>query len=94
MNVLHILYFYYLSIIDLASGGSIDWTFENQNITYSYTLELRPSASVPLDDPSLGFVLSREMIEPTVKETIAGITAAIHGIELPRQSSTTFSTQK
>ncbi len=27
--------------IDLASGGSIDWTYDAEGVLYSYALELR-----------------------------------------------------
>ena len=58
-------------------------------------LELRPnSTEFVAKFPLFGFLLPSELIKPIAKETLAGITAAIHGIELPRQSSTTSSTQK
>ena len=41
-------------------------------IKYSYTLELRPDG---LDPNTLGFILDRKFIKPTVEETWAGIKA-------------------
>ena len=33
---------YYVSYsIDVASGGSVDWTYDNEGVLYSYALELR-----------------------------------------------------
>lgn len=28
-------------IVDPASGGSVDWTYDAENVVYSYALELR-----------------------------------------------------
>ena len=30
-----------LMYIDVASGGSIDWTYDTEGVLYSYALELR-----------------------------------------------------
>lgn len=51
----------HLSITDQASGGTIDWTY-NQGIKYSYTFELR-------DTGRYGFALPANQILPTAKET-------------------------
>lgn len=54
----------YGSIIDTiyqASGGTIDWTY-NQGIKYSYTFELR-------DTGLYGFLLPAKQIIPTAQET-------------------------
>lgn len=48
-------------IVDQASGGTIDWTY-NQGIKYSYTFELR-------DTGRYGFLLPARQIIPTAKET-------------------------
>uniref|UniRef100_A0A7N6ARL7 Carboxypeptidase A1 n=2 Tax=Anabas testudineus TaxID=64144 RepID=A0A7N6ARL7_ANATE len=50
-----------ISTIYQASGGTIDWTY-NQGIKYSYTFELR-------DTGFYGFVLPANQIIPTAKET-------------------------
>ena len=46
---------------DQASGGTIDWTY-NQGIKYSYTFELR-------DTGRYGFILPASQIIPTAQET-------------------------
>ena len=56
--------FLYLNVyitLDQASGGTIDWTY-NQGIKYSYTFELR-------DTGRYGFILPANQILPTAKET-------------------------
>ncbi|XP_040894202.1 carboxypeptidase A5 [Toxotes jaculatrix] len=50
-----------ISTIYQASGGTIDWTY-NQGIKYSYTFELR-------DTGRYGFLLPANQIIPTAKET-------------------------
>ncbi|XP_069544419.1 carboxypeptidase A1-like [Brachyistius frenatus] len=50
-----------ISTIYQASGGSIDWTY-NQGIKYSYTFELR-------DTGRYGFILPANQIIPTARET-------------------------
>jgi hypothetical protein len=32
---------YFLFLLDVASGSSADWTFEDANIFFSYAVELR-----------------------------------------------------
>ena len=49
------------SFADQASGGTIDWTYE-QGIKYSYTFELR-------DTGRYGFILPANQIIPTAQET-------------------------
>ena len=48
-------------LVDPASGGTIDWTY-NQGIKYSYTFELR-------DTGRYGFLLPANQIIPTAQET-------------------------
>uniref|UniRef100_A0A8C6M3T3 Carboxypeptidase A1 n=1 Tax=Nothobranchius furzeri TaxID=105023 RepID=A0A8C6M3T3_NOTFU len=55
----------YGSIIYQASGGAIDWTY-NQGIKYSYTFELR-------DTGLYGFILPASQIVPTASETWLGL---------------------
>ncbi|XP_026167317.1 carboxypeptidase A5 [Mastacembelus armatus] len=50
-----------ISTIYQASGGTIDWTY-NQGIKYSYTFELR-------DTGRYGFILPANQILPTARET-------------------------
>ncbi|XP_061750283.1 carboxypeptidase A5 [Nerophis ophidion] len=50
-----------ISTIYQASGGTIDWTY-NQGIKYSFTFELR-------DTGRYGFILPANQIVPTAKET-------------------------
>uniref|UniRef100_A0A8C1VPJ0 Carboxypeptidase A1 n=1 Tax=Cyprinus carpio TaxID=7962 RepID=A0A8C1VPJ0_CYPCA len=50
-----------INTIYQASGGTIDWTY-NQGIKYSYTFELR-------DTGTYGFLLPANQIVPTAKET-------------------------
>ncbi|XP_029909218.1 carboxypeptidase A1-like [Myripristis murdjan] len=50
-----------INTIYQASGGSIDWTY-NQGIKYSYTFELR-------DTGDYGFILPANHIIPTASET-------------------------
>uniref|UniRef100_A0A3B4D9J5 Carboxypeptidase A1 n=1 Tax=Pygocentrus nattereri TaxID=42514 RepID=A0A3B4D9J5_PYGNA len=52
-----------IKVIYQASGGSIDWTYD-QGIKYSYTFELRP-----LQSSLYGFLLPADQIIPTAKET-------------------------
>ncbi|XP_036423694.1 carboxypeptidase A1-like [Colossoma macropomum] len=55
-----------INVIYQASGGSIDWSYD-QGIKYSYTFELRPSWSSP--DCGCGFLLPADQIIPTAEET-------------------------
>uniref|UniRef100_A0A1A8D4Z5 Carboxypeptidase A1 n=1 Tax=Nothobranchius kadleci TaxID=1051664 RepID=A0A1A8D4Z5_NOTKA len=54
-----------ISTIYQASGGAIDWTY-NQGIKYSYTFELR-------DTGLYGFILPASQIVPTASETWLGL---------------------
>ncbi|TRZ01588.1 hypothetical protein DNTS_010153 [Danionella cerebrum] len=54
-----------ITTIYQASGGTIDWTYE-QGIKYSYTFELR-------DTGRYGFILPANQIVPTAEETWAAL---------------------
>lgn len=56
-----------------TTGDSIDYVHGPGNSTYSYTIELR-------DTGSYGFALPASQIQPTVKETWAGVVSMIEGI--------------
>ncbi|XP_075199635.1 carboxypeptidase A1-like [Anomaloglossus baeobatrachus] len=58
-----------ITTIYQASGGSIDWTY-NQGIKYSYTFELR-------DTGRYGFALPANQIIPTAEETWLALTKLI-----------------
>ncbi|KAG0309255.1 Carboxypeptidase A4 [Dissophora globulifera] len=53
------------NIIYQASGGSLDWTYAEGNVKYSYAVELR-------DTGKHGFMLPEEEILPSGQETFAG----------------------
>ncbi|CAI5437897.1 unnamed protein product [Caenorhabditis angaria] len=55
-------------IIYAFSGGSTDWAKETLKIKYSYTIELRPGY-----EEWNGFVLDKNQLIPTAKETWAGV---------------------
>ncbi len=55
-------------VIYQAAGSSVDWAYAKENVKYSYALELR-------DTGRHGFLLPVSQIEPTVKETYAGLKA-------------------
>ncbi len=59
---------------DLASGGSIDWTYDTAKIKYSYALELR-------DKGAYGFLAPPSEIRPTALETFDGIKALLKYIK-------------
>ncbi|KAG0341272.1 carbamoyl-phosphate synthase (glutamine-hydrolyzing) cpa2 [Podila humilis] len=54
------------SVIYQASGGSIDWTYAEANVKYSYGIELR-------DTGRYGFLLPESEILPSSEETMAGV---------------------
>jgi len=63
--------FQYGNIADtiyVASGGSIDWTYDTEGVLYSYALELR-------DTGLYGFELPPRFILPTATETFNGLKA-------------------
>ncbi|KAF2348133.1 Peptidase M14 carboxypeptidase A, partial [Trinorchestia longiramus] len=57
-------------VIYVASGGSVDYTYNNFGIVYSYAVELR-------DTGTFGFLLPAVQIIPTAEEFLAGFLAAI-----------------
>jgi len=64
-------------ILYVASGGSLDWTYGQMGIKYSYTIELR-------DTGSYGFLLPADQIVPQGEEAMQGvITAANYIISNP-----------
>ncbi|KAG0343029.1 Carboxypeptidase A4 [Podila horticola] len=54
------------SIIYQASGGSIDWTYADGHVKYSYGIELR-------DTGRYGFLLPESEILPSSEETLAAV---------------------
>ncbi|CAB3408512.1 unnamed protein product [Caenorhabditis bovis] len=59
-------------IIYAFSGGSTDWAKETLKVKYSYTIELRPN----YEDWN-GFVLDKNQLIPTAKETWAGVSVVL-----------------
>ncbi|KAM9205225.1 carboxypeptidase A1-like [Mergus octosetaceus] len=59
-----------ISTIYQASGGTIDWTY-NQGIKYSFTFELR-------DTGRYGFLLPASQIVPTAQETWLALKVIMH----------------
>lgn len=59
------LWLFSRSLSDQASGGSIDWSYDN-GIKYSFAFELR-------DTGHYGFVLPATQIIPTAEETWLGL---------------------
>lgn len=55
-------------IIYAYTGGSSDWAKETAKIKYTYTLELRPALA-----SWNGFILEREQLIPTARETFDGM---------------------
>lgn len=56
--------------IYVATGGSVDWTYDTAKILYSYAIELR-------DQGQYGFLLPPEQIIPSGIETFEGLKALI-----------------
>ncbi|KAG0052542.1 Carboxypeptidase A4 [Gryganskiella cystojenkinii] len=54
------------SLVYQSSGGSIDWTYVEGNVKYSYSVELR-------DTGRYGFLLPEAEILPSGEETMAGV---------------------
>jgi len=52
--------------IYIASGGSLDWTYGQAGVLYSYAIELR-------DTGQYGFILPASQIKPQGEEIIAGV---------------------
>ncbi|XP_058980952.1 zinc carboxypeptidase A 1-like [Musca domestica] len=60
-----------------ASGGSIDWAYENVGTKLVFCYELRPSDN----QPWIGFELPASQILPTGEETLDSITAMVNEVE-------------
>jgi len=56
------------NVIYVASGSTVDWTYDTEKILYSYALELR-------DTGEYGFELPPNQILPTATETFNGLKA-------------------
>ncbi|CAO4360584.1 unnamed protein product [Caenorhabditis nigoni] len=69
-------------IIYAFSGGSTDWAKETLKIKYSYTIELRPGY-----EEWNGFVLDKNQLVPTAKETWAGVTVVLDEVANQWKSS-------
>ncbi|CCD72562.2 Zinc carboxypeptidase A 1 [Caenorhabditis elegans] len=69
-------------IIYAFSGGSTDWAKETLKIKYSYTIELRPGY-----EEWNGFVLDKNQLIPTAKETWAGVTVVLDEVTNQWKSS-------
>ncbi|CAG0880549.1 unnamed protein product, partial [Darwinula stevensoni] len=63
----------YEELVNIASGGSIDWTKGDAGIKYSYAFELR-------DTGFWGFLLPADQIVPSGEETLDGIVALLDAI--------------
>lgn len=61
-------------VIYVASGGSVDYTYDNLGIVYSYAVELR-------DQGTFGFLLPAGQIIPTAEEFLQGFLAAIQSFQ-------------
>lgn len=56
--------------IDLATGATVDWAYNEQDIKITYTIEFR-------DQGRYGFVLPPAFIIPNAEETLIGIVALL-----------------
>ncbi|VDO74451.1 unnamed protein product [Heligmosomoides polygyrus] len=65
-------------IIYAFSGGSTDWAKEKLKVKYSYTIELRPTYEGIIEWN--GFVLDKNQLIPTAKETWAGVSVVLDEI--------------
>uniref|UniRef100_A0A914W045 Peptidase M14 carboxypeptidase A domain-containing protein n=1 Tax=Plectus sambesii TaxID=2011161 RepID=A0A914W045_9BILA len=73
-----------------ASGQSADWARQAAGIKYCYTLELRPSQAA-----LNGFILNRNELIPTAKETWAGVKVVINAaLKLRLQNKSGTKTKK
>ncbi|KAA0187622.1 hypothetical protein HAZT_HAZT000347 [Hyalella azteca] len=64
----------YDELVYVASGGSVDYTYETLGITYSFAVELR-------DQGQYGFLLPADQIIPTAEEFFAGFYTAIQNFQ-------------
>ncbi|XP_068143640.1 zinc carboxypeptidase [Drosophila tropicalis] len=58
------------SVLYVASGGTNDWAYNEQNISISYTIEFR-------DQGKYGFILPPAYIVPNAEEALIGISALL-----------------
>lgn len=57
-----------LTMNQLVTGSSIDWTFGEANVPYSFALEMRGSSKNERNQNTHGFLLPADQIEPTTSE--------------------------
>ncbi|WKX90792.1 hypothetical protein Q1695_009552 [Nippostrongylus brasiliensis] len=69
-------------IIYAFSGGSTDWAKETLKVKYSYTIELRPTY-----EEWNGFVLDKNQLIPTAKETWAGVAVVLDEIVASKEKA-------
>ncbi|KAK6726766.1 hypothetical protein RB195_004839 [Necator americanus] len=74
-------------IIYAFSGGSTDWAKQTLKVKYSYTIELRPTYEGIIEWN--GFVLDKNQLIPTAKETWAGVTVVLDEIVNQAKASQT-----
>lgn len=60
---------------DIESGTTKDYIYGHLNVKYTFSVELR-------DKGKDGFLLPKQMIEPTAREAFEGVKAMILNIEL------------
>lgn len=64
---------FFLLFLDISSGDTIDYYYDNEGVVHSYIIELR-------DEGAYGFQLPPNQIVPTAIETWNGIKALIKAI--------------
>lgn len=64
---------FFLLLIDISSGDTIDYYYDIEGVTHSYIIEVR-------DKGAYGFQLPPDQIIPTATETWNGIKALIKAI--------------
>ena len=64
---------FFLLLIDISSGDTIDYYYDIEVVTHSYIIEVR-------DKGAYGFQLPPDQIVPTATETWNGIKALIKAI--------------
>uniref|UniRef100_A0A914ELD3 ShKT domain-containing protein n=1 Tax=Acrobeloides nanus TaxID=290746 RepID=A0A914ELD3_9BILA len=70
------------------TGGSSDWAKETAKIKYSYTIELRPSYF-----SWNGFILDRNQLVPTARETFEGVLVVIDTVNKRVNASRTAASE-
>jgi len=68
-------------ILYAATGGAFDWA-KLQGVKYSYAMELRPTPDELGSDFSVGFIVNAKEIPDSGRETLNGIIAAAHAMEV------------